>query len=585
MRVAGVIADWLAANTSGRVYAVSGGTAMFLNDAICHHPKLTVIPMHHEQAAAFAAEGDYRASGKVSTVMVTAGPGGTNTLTGVAGAYVDSIPMLIIAGQVATHTMAANNQRQRGMNEIAVLDMATPVTKYARAIMAPEWAMSTLDTALSFALSERPGPVWIDVPIDVQSAKMPGKITHKPPTVRVTPAPSLNTIADAIRTAKRPLLFVGNGVRIAGAEHAFREMIDQWNIPVVASWGGIDLLPTDHPNMIGRPGLFGDRAGNFAVQTADVVIGLGVRMSVAQIGHDAAGFAPNAYKIAVDTDLDELNAKHPSLSWVHSDIGRFIEAIRNLIPILSQPEWTERCRGWRDRYPVVQQKHWDTNQRGMNSYAVVGEMSKHLPSDAIVVVDVGAGAYSVCQGLQIRGTQRLIQSGGAGSMGWALPAAIGACIGSGCKPTVCITGDGGLMMNLQELQTLATTKLPIKVLVFCNGGYMTMQSMQKRHFNRTSISDSSGNLEFPNFYDIASCFGVSGISVFNTDELVQALSYNWAGPVLLSLMMQKEQQLEPCVQSRSENGKFILTPIHDMYPYLDRDVLAREMGGTLSKVS
>lgn len=571
MRFADHLAAWLTENTSGRVYAVCGGGAMHLNDAICHHPGLTVIAMHHEQAAAFAAEADYRVTGQISTVMVTAGPGGTNALTGVASAYVDSIPMLVISGQVDSRTMHAPNQRQRGVNELDVVAMATPITKFAITLRMP--SINMVARAVNIAKAGRPGPVWIDIPLDVQAGSLGIEEAFIPREVD-RDAFGIHDCIALLKKADRPLIWIGNGIHIAGAEQELIRFASRTAVPIVSSWNASDILPTSHQSYVGRAGIFGDRASNFAVQNADLILAIGTRLSVPQTGHNMSLFAPKAKKIVVDIDPIELASKAFEVTMrVCADAKNFLTALNFHMTPLMRWDWLiSRCQKWKAQYPVILPEYAE-QEDGVNSYSIIEELAKVINGDTIIVTDVGAAFISAMQAMPLRDEQRMFHSGGVSAMGYGLPAAIGACIGSGRKPTICLTGDGGLMMNLHELQTVVHHQLPIAILVFCNRGYMTIRTMQKHHFGRTSIADPESGLSTPDFADIASAFGIPAWSLFTNKEM-----RDWMGfvstrkhPFLCQFHMKPDQPLAPRLQSRVQDGKFMPTPLEDMFPYLPRD--------------
>jgi acetolactate synthase-1/2/3 large subunit len=589
MKVSELVAEWLS-TVNTRVYALCGAGAMHLNDAICHHPKLQVIACHHEQAATFAAEADARVSGKPGIVHVTAGPGASNTITGLACAYVDSIPLICIAGQVTTNTLKRDGMRQLGMNEMDMVSIAQPVTKYAVSVNEPEAILWELGYALMIATSGRKGPVFIEIPLDVQSADVdPEKLT-KFNRLSEVPLFSPNDVSGILRSvaeAERPVLIIGNGVRLAGAVEECRRFATELNIPVISSWSASDIVPTDHPCYIGRSGIFGCRPANMTVQNADLILAIGTRLSIPQTGHAQHLFAPNAKKIVIDIDRIEAE-KLASACWaVSADARMFLRlALAEILcfaPSIRHATWLARCRSWRDTYPVMLDDYRSETD-GVNAYHFVEELAKHLPDDAIVVTDVGAAFIATMQSMPVKKGQRLFHSGGVSPMGWGLPAAIGACVAGGGRKVVCLTGDGGLMLNLQELQTIAHHKLPISIFVFSNNGYMTIQHMQDNHFKRESISSLESGMSLPNFVDVARSFDVEAVKIrkWDSTSLVENTEYACISdkPLLVEVKLPSDQKLLPRVQTKVENGKFIPTPIDDMFPYLDRE---GEGGVTLEK--
>jgi len=470
MKLAQYVADFVA-SISRRVYGVVGAGAMHLNDAICHHPGIQFIAMHHEQAAAMAAEADARVTNKIGVVHVTAGPGGSNTITGVAGAFVDSIPMLIIAGQVTTD-MVGPAMRQLGTNALPMVDMMRPITKGAATITDPLTIRRELERAVYVAISDRPGPVFIEIPLDVQAAEIDAErlVGFDPPrsSSRKVGEHGIVRAIEMIVAAKRPLIIAGNGIHLAGAEFRLATFIEQLRIPVVTSWTGVDLFDTDNDLIIGRPGIMGDRAGNLAVQNCDLLIVLGTRLSIPQTGHAPKLYAPNAKRIVVDIDRRELGKDAANGDrWrenmcVECDVGDFLTVMLRAIlagtkqarPPLDIQDWRDLCLAWKRSYPVMQPEYRDSKD-GVNAYAFIEDLGKQLADDAIVVTDVGVACIATHQSLKLNGRQRLFHSHGVMAMGYGFPAAIGAKLAGGNRQVVCIVGDGGAMMNIQELETSA----------------------------------------------------------------------------------------------------------------------------------
>ncbi len=590
MRLADFVAEYVATLTP-RVYGVVGAGAMYLNDAICNHPQIKFIAMHHEQAAAMAAEADSRVSGKIGVVHVTAGPGGTNAITGIAGAWVDSIPMLVIAGQVATTAMKRDGLRQLGTNELGMVEMVRSITKYSTTVIKSEDILSVLETAVFRAMDGRRGPVFVEIPLDVQSAEIdPLKLIQTALQVPdwVVSSYQIDEVVAALNAAKRPLIFAGNGVHLAGAEIELRRLVYDYGIPVVTSWNGIDLFQSNDPLVVGRPGIMGDRAGNFAVQNADVILAIGTRLSVPQIGHHGALFAPHAQLIHVDIDGKET-AKTGQYA---ADIRIVADAKEFLTRLLSSGlkgspsrvegdpgriDWMNRCTLWKSDYPVMLPEYREATD-GVNSYAFIEELGKHLDDDAIVVTDVGAAYISTMQSLQLRGTQRLFHSGGVSAMGYGIPAAIGACMAGGGRQVVCLVGDGGAMVNLQELQTITHHQLPIAIFVFVNNGYMTMQYTQETHFRREAASSPQIGIQCSNLVRIADAMNIPSYGIYSKRFLgVVKDAIKQKYPTLCSVHMPANQLLQPRVQSKTVDGKFVPVPIHDMWPYLSREELAENM--------
>lgn len=565
MKVADYIANWIA-DINPRVYGVCGAGAMHLNDAVAHHPCLDVMAMHHEQAAAFAAEADARVSGKPGIVLVTAGPGGTNAITGIASAYVDSIPMIVVAGQVTTTTLKSPQMRQLGLNELDGTAMVKGITKYAKTLTDPYMVPMDLAAALFQATTGRPGPVWLEVPLDIQNAEIPDQpVAHIKPWIGDSPDPDLvRKCVLMLQAAKRPVLILGNGARDAD----LGALLDRLPMPVVSSWNGADLINHDHPCYIGRMGVFGDRASNYAVQHADVILAVGTRLSVAQIGHHADLFAPNARKIVVDIDNSELSKPtvHPTLA-IRADASLFCTALALQSADMAWPCWVDELGERKKRFPTMLPEYRHSEQ-GVNAYFLVEQMREHLQDDAVVVTDVGAAFIATMQTLHINGRQRLFHSSGVSAMGYGFPASIGAWRAGRGRQTVCLSGDGGMMLNLQELQTVAHYSLPIAIFILCNNGYMTIQTMQDNHFGRHAMSSPETGLSCPDFSEVVKAFGIPVFSLFDNDE-----AKHWIGhvltrqhPIVCIVHLSRDQKLQPRVQSKLVDGRFVTTGLDDMYP-------------------
>ena len=572
MKVSDYIAQWLA-TVSPRVYAVCGAGAMHLNDSICHHPDLQVIAMHHEQAAAFAAEADARVSGKPGVVLVTAGPGGTNAITGIASAYVDSIPMIVIAGQVTTSTLKTENERQIGLNELDGTNIVKEITKYSATVMSPSMVMTHLGFALDAAVNGRPGPVWLEFPLDVQNAEMVPQAFEVRRT-RTSPIDGalIDHCVTLLEQSERPVLVVGNGAHGANIFKMLRHAM-----PIVSSWNGSDIVANDCPWYIGRMGIFGDRASNYAVQHADLIIALGTRFSIAQIGHHQRLFAPDAKKIIVDLDRSELNKSTVNADVaICGDAGQFCLAMELKLRKLSSSVWLRTIQRLRDSYPTMLPEY-RTETQGVNAYHFVEQLNRRMADDAIVVTDVGIAYICTMQTLKLNGRQRLFHSGGVSAMGYGLPASIGAYRAGGSRQTICLAGDGGMMLNLQELQTIAHHNLPIKVFVFANNGYATIRMAQENHFGRHSISSPETGLSCPDFAEIGKAFGIPVWSMFDNAEVEQWMEHvlSRQHPMLCVVHISPNQKIAPRVQSKIKDGKFVPVALDDMWPPLE-EVVSRE---------
>lgn len=573
------------------VFAVSGGGAMHLVDAVASEERLRYIATHHEQAAAMAAEGCARITGKPGVALVTSGPGGTNATTGVCGAWIDSIPTIFISGQVTSDTLIAETGlRQFGIQESNIVELVKPITKYAVTVTDPLTIKFHLQKAYHLATTGRPGPVWLDIPLDVQGRMINlDELTCFTPDELNTPDHS-NALSKQVehciamlQQAERPVLITGYGIRLARAEQEIITLVEKLGIPVISSWTSNDLIPTDHQHYIGRSGIMGDRAGNFTVQNADLLLILGSRMSIPQVGYNFKTFARAARRIVVDIDQKELDK--PSIQVdlpILADAREFIREMLHQLSDGSVPAcaaWLARCREWKAKYPVVLPEYRDTPE-GVNSFYFVDQLAQRLGNDAIVVTDMGTSFTCTMQTFRTKAGQRLFTSSGHASMGFGLPGAIGACFGHDRRQTICISGDGGLQMNIQELQTLVTYKLPIILFVLNNAGYLTIKLMQQNHFGRYVGSDPSSGVICPDIIKIATAYGIPSLRINNQRELDAELDtvLSQTGPFICELMMPEDQPLIPRVSSlKKPDGTIISKPLEDLYPFLDRDEFAANM--------
>jgi acetolactate synthase I/II/III large subunit len=576
------------------VFAVCGGGAMHLVDSLGKCENLNYIATHHEQAAAMAAEGYARVTGKPGAALVTSGPGGTNTLTGVCGAWIDSIPAIFISGQVTSDTLIGDSGlRQMGIQESNIIELVKPVTKYAVTVTDPLTIKYHLEKAIYLAVSGRPGPVWLDIPLDVQSKVVnleelegftPPEEDLKKDHLSEELAGEVQKCLTMLQQAKRPVLISGYGIRLAKAEKEFLAVVKKLKIPVISSWTSSDLIDSEDEFSIGRSGIMGDRAGNFTIQNSDLLLIIGSRMSIPQIGYNYKAFARESRKIMVDVDIAELSKKslQPDLP-IQADAGIFLEELNNQLetnPLnLDCESWLSRCRQWKEKYPVCLPEYAKETEL-VNSFYFVDQLAKRLDNEAVIVTDMGTSFTCTMQAFKIKSGQRLFTSSGHSSMGYGLPGAIGACVGNNSCKTICISGDGGLQMNIQELQTMVHYKLPIILFVLNNGGYLTIKLMQQNHFGRYVGSETASGLSCPDIVKLADAYGIKGIRIKNNQELEDNLDSVLAaeGPMICEIMMPEEQPLIPRVSSlKRPDGSIIAKPLEDLYPFLDRKEFLENM--------
>lgn len=601
IRLADYVAEFLVAHGVTDCFSVVGGGAMHLNDALGHKDGLKVTYNHHEQACAIAAEAYARIDNRIAAVCVTTGPGGTNALTGVLGGWLDSIPMFIISGQVRYDTTARyalhytkTPLRAMGDQEYDIVKSVTPMTKYATMIEDPLQIRYALERAWHLATTGRPGPVWIDIPVNYQGSyietdDLTGYDPAEDDAFLPPPVSSdlVNKVLNAITQAKRPVIHAGYGIRLSGAYNLFRSVIDKLNIPVVTYWNAIDLIEDEHPLYVGRAGNMGDRPGNWAIQNADLVIAIGTRISIRQVGYNWKTWARAAKVIMVDIDQAEL--KKPTLHVdmpIWADAKDFLTQLNSAItqdPVFQNRIWLDACQNWKKNYPVVQPQQWEENENTANVYAFVRYLSEQLPENSLTAVSNGACCVVGHQTYVIKKDSRFANNSAVASMGYGLPAAIGTCIAGGRAETICLEGDGSIMMNLQELQTIITNKLPIKVFLINNSGYHSIRITQSNLFSehcKVGIGEESGDLSFPAFRKIADAFGFpyyeahSNASMKETVDKVLALD----GPVFCEIYTDTEQRWEPKSSTkRLEDGTLVSPPLEDLAPFLPREELKEIM--------
>ena len=595
------MADFLVAHGVTDCFSVVGGGAMHLNDALGHKDGLTVTYNHHEQACAIAAEAYARIDNRIAAVCVTTGPGGTNALTGVLGGWLDSIPMFIISGQVRYDTTARyalqyteTPLRAMGDQEYDIVKSVTPMTKYATMIEDPLQIRYALEKAWHLATTGRPGPVWIDIPVNYQGSYIETEdlIGYDPAEDDALLPPPVSSdlvskVLDAITQAERPVIHAGYGIRLSGAYDIFRSVMEKLNIPVVTYWNAIDLIEDAHPLYVGRAGNMGDRPGNWAIQNADLVIAIGTRISIRQVGYNWQTWARAAKVIMVDIDQAEL--KKPTLHVdmpIWADAKDFLTRLNSAITqdlVFQNRIWLDACQNWKKNYPVVQPKQWEENGSTANVYAFVHYLSSQLPENSLTAVSNGACCVVGHQTYVIKKGSRFANNSAVASMGYGLPAAIGTCIAGGRAETICLEGDGSIMMNLQELQTIITNKLPIKIFLINNSGYHSIRITQSNLFSehcKVGIGEESGDLSFPAFRKIADAFGFpyyeahSNASMKETVDKVLALN----GPVFCEIYTDTEQRWEPKSSTkRLEDGTLVSPPLEDLAPFLPREELKEIM--------
>lgn len=578
------LADW----GLRQAFFITGGGAMHLNDALGSEPRISRLCCLHEQACAIAAEAYARVAGIPAVVSVTSGPGGTNAITGVAGAWLDSIPMIVISGQIKTETMISScpelKLRQLGDQELNITDVVRPITKYAVAVKKPEEIRYHLERACCLAMTGRPGPVWLDIPLDVQAAQiepetLAGYDSSEDPLPELNPADVIAALAK-LRTAERPVIIAGSGVISAGARELFRSVAQHWNIPVLTAISGIDLLPTDSPQFFGRPGVMGARAANFILQNADCLLVLGTRMNLRVIGYDYKNLARASYRIMVDADSAELSKPTFRVDLkIHADAGDFLRAVETA-PLPEKTAWLDYCRKLRARYPAVLPEHRNRTDY-VSSYAFPELLARFMKPESIVVTGNGTAYTSTFQALPVRDGDRVIANVACASMGYDLPAAIGAAAAAPGREVVCITGDGSIQMNLQELQTILSNAYPVKIFMYNNNGYLSIKLTQNAFFNGHFVgSTPESGVHLPDMRKLAEAYGFRTYLLRNNAEAEALLPEILAldGPVFCEVMTDPLEKLGPKASSmRLPDGRIVSRPLEDLAPFLPREEIKANM--------
>lgn len=635
MKVSNYISQKLVDFGISQVFTVTGGGAMHLNDALGHQDGLHCLYNHHEQACAIAAESYARIKGRLAAVCVTTGPGGTNAVTGVLGGFLDSIPMLILSGQVRYDTTARWSGlgiRAMGDQEFDITKAVGCMTKYSEMVMDPLRIRYCLEKAIYLSLSGRPGPTWLDIPLNVQGAYIEtedltgfapddyeqggdgwavkdrakikedeagsGEIRQKlPGTVNKD---AVLTILEKIKSSSRPVLNAGNGIRIGQAHEVFLRVVEKLGIPVVTGWNSQDCIHDAHPLYTGRAGGMGDRPGNFAVQNSDLILSLGSRLSIRQVGYNYTTWAREAFVIVNDIDPEEL--KKPSIHAdmrVHADVKDLLTAMDELLdsqykatsenPLFSggkglkELSWKDTCHMWKEKYPVVLPKHYQHGEEEeANVYAFVKELSSRLSEDQITVAGNGSACVAGGHAYIIKKGQRFITNSGAASMGYGLPAAIGACMADDRQDIILVTGDGSIQMNLQELQTIIHHRMPMKIFLINNGGYHSIRQTQKNFFGEplVGIGVDSGDLSFPDMEKLGKAYGYPYVSAHHNNGLKKAIETTLSieGPAICEVFVSLEQKFEPKSSAkRLADGTLVSPPLEDMSPFLTDEEMAENM--------
>jgi acetolactate synthase-1/2/3 large subunit len=588
MKLSDYVIRFIEAQGVRHVFMVPGGGAMHLNDSLGQSRNITWVCNLHEQASAMAAETYAKATGNLGVALFTTGPGGTNAITGVAGAWLDSTPCLFISGQVKRPDLKGKSGvRQMGVQEVDIVSAVKAMTKYAMLVTDPESIRFHLEKAVHLARSGRPGPVWIDIPLDVQAATIDENRLRGfrvPKKKRAELPEHVAKILQMLRNSERPVILGGNGVRLAGAQKAFRSLVQALKIPVLLTWLAIDLFAHDEENLIGKPGTVAPRGVNFALQNADFLLVIGARLDFTITGYAPERLARGAKRVMVDIDPAEIAKLEPYLDLgICCDAKEFILALMQAAENLSHPQrlaWHQRCAEWKRRYPVLLPEH-AIDEGLVSTYFLADCLSELLPEDApIVSGSSGAGIEIFQHALRLKRGQRLYHTTALGAMGYGLPAAIGACLGSGNRETVLIDGDGGFQLNVQELATVQRLQLPIKIFILNNDGYSSIRTSQERWFGRQTGADSKSGLTLPDIVRVAEAYGVQAVRIANQSDLRGQLARALAltGPVICDVVSRPDEARVPSLSSAQRpDGSLYSKPLEDLWPFLPRDEFYENM--------
>ena len=585
MRVADFVANFIIEELNVKqVFTITGAGIMHLTDGLACNKKLQTICPHHEQTASMALEAYSRASENFGVGIFTTGPGSTNAITGLAGAWQDSVPCLFISGQVklaeASSQSGIKKLRQFGVQELDIIPIVESITKYAVTVTQPEKIRYELEKAVHIAKSGRPGPVWVEIPMDVQSAK----ITHELEKfeIKQSEKPKINEkqidlIIKLLQNAKRPIIISGQGVRIAGAIELLTKLVKLFKIPVVTPYLGIDTIRHDEKSYIGKTGVKGERAANLAMQNSDLILSIGSSLHVSVIGYNYKQFAREAKKIVID--IDEISHKKQTIDidqFVHADAKDFLnilikKSIKNKIS--KYTSWLKKCDEWKNRYPTCLDNYKNTKNE-INSYFLIDQVCKNSKAGDIFVSDAGGTFYAVSQAVTLtKPNQRYIPSSAMATMGYSLPAAIGIAVATNNR-VISFTGDGSLQQNIQEFQTLVEYDLPVKLFVLNNDGYHSIRTSQTNYFQKRYIGESpKSGISFPDTLKIAKAYGIKAVRINQPSQILNTINevLNYEGPVVCDVIVPREQEVIPTVASRvNDDGTMSSRPLEDMYPFLDR---------------
>lgn len=594
MKLSDYVMQFIAQLGVGHIFYLPGGGAMHLVDSLGKCKDLEIVCCLHEQAVAIATQSYAMHTNNLGVGLVTTGPGGTNAITGVCAAWIDSVPCLFVSGQVKrSDIMKGKGLRQLGIQEVDIISMVQSITKYAVTVMEPTLIKYHLEKALYLARKGRPGPVWLDIPLDVQGSIIddatlkgfnPADMNEKKPDMSFVKN-AVKKIIKLLNNSERPVIIAGDGIKISKSKDLFLNIIKKLDIPVIPTWKAMDMIHEEHELFAGRGGILGERSANFAVQNSDLLLCIGSKMDFTQTGFDTKSFARAAKKIVIDIDKNEIKKLdfHIVLKII-ADAKAVLEEIAaqmNNIKIKDRSLWKDKIKEWRKKYPVISAEYY--NKTGLvNPYVLVDVLSREATSEDIInPCCAGTAAEYNFQAFKIKENQKFITNHGLGPMGFELPGSIGACLANNRKRTICIAGDGGFQLNIQELETLHRLDLPVKIFIMNNNGYSSIRTMQETHFNGNYVgNDPSSGLTFPDIISVAEAYKIKAIRISDASGLDLKIreALNFPGPVICDVMVIPGFKVSPKVASkRKEDGTMVSKPLEDQWPFLDRDELESNM--------
>ncbi len=594
MKLSDYIMQFIARQGVGHIFYLPGGGAMHLVDSLGKLENVESVCCLHEQAVAIAAQSYAMHTNHLGVGLVTTGPGGTNAITGVCAAWIDSVPCLFISGQVKrSDMMTGKGLRQLGIQEADIVTLIASITKYAVTVTEPSSIRYHLEKALYLAKNGRPGPVWLDIPLDVQGSIIDETaLDGFNPTEIKDKKPDKSAIKNAVRKiirflnkSERPVIIAGDGIKISNSKDLFLDIINKMNVPVIPTWKAMDMIHEEHELYAGRGGILGERSANFAVQNADLLLCIGSKMDFTQTGFDTKSFARAAKKIVIDIDKNEIKKLDFKIDFkIIADAGTVLEEISaqlNNIKNRDRNFWKNKIKEWRKKYPIVSNEYYTTTGL-INPYMLIDVLSREATSDDIInPCCAGTAAEYNFQAFKIKEKQKFITNHGLGPMGFELPSSIGACLANNRKRTICVAGDGGFQLNIQELETLHRLNLPVKIFIMNNNGYSSIRTMQETHFGGHYVgNDPSSGLTLPDIIDVATAYKIKAIRINDASELEVKIreALDFPGPVICDVMVIPGFKVSPKVASqRREDGTMVSKPLEDQWPFLDRKELESNM--------